>query len=162
LRIAAFLLCFAALQLGWQALRGSALQQAAVHAGLLRPAAWLVNRVSPGAGARAEGNALRGSRGGINLLNGCEGVEAQFLLWSACAVSSRRPARPWRAIVLGSALLHGLNVARIAGLFLAYSADPGLFDLLHSSVMPVVLVLAAALCFFAWTGSNAHRVATPA
>lgn len=121
-----------------------------------------MNRVSTGAGARAEGNALRGPHGGINVINGCEGVEAQFLLWSACVASARRPVRPWRAAVLGSALLHAVNVARIAALFLAYRADPGLFDLLHASVMPVVLVLVAALCFIAWTGSNARHMATPA
>ena len=128
----------------------------------MQPAAWLVNSLSPGSGARVDGNALRSPLGSIHVINGCEGVEAQFLFWSACLVSARRPRHPWRAVLLGSGLLHAVNVLRVAALFLAYRADPGLFDLLHSTVMPVALVLTAGLCFIGWTGSHAHRLAAAA
>jgi exosortase/archaeosortase family protein len=155
-------LCFAVLQLGWQALRGGPLQQAVVHDGLLQPAAWLVNSLSPGSDARVDGSTLRSPQGSIHLLNGCEGVEALFLFWSACLVSARRPRHPWRAVLLGSGLLQAVNILRVAALFVAYRADPGLFDLLHSTVMPVALVLVAGLCFIGWTGSHANRVAAAA
>src|SRR5262252_2562837 len=52
-RAVMFLLIFAALMLGWNALHGGAIERLVVHDATVRPAAWLVNLLTPDVNARA-------------------------------------------------------------------------------------------------------------
>jgi exosortase family protein XrtM len=150
LRAAGFLVLFAVLQLGWQTLRGSALERAVIHDGTVRPAAFLVNLLTPTTGASAVDFTLRAPGGGLNIQNGCEGLEALFLLSAALLVAPI----PWRSrgrgLLLGCAVVFIINQARILVLFYAYRADHSLFDPLHATVTPIVVILLVCAYFYAW------------
>jgi exosortase/archaeosortase family protein len=51
---------------------------------------------------------------------------------------------------LGLMLAFALNQARIIALFHAFRIDRAWFDLLHTSVTPVLLIVTVALYFHAW------------
>jgi len=89
-RAIAFLAVFLLLQLGWQALRGTAFERVIVHDATVLPAAFLVNKLTPDVRAQAVGFTLQAPGGGLNILNGCEGMEAPLLLVTAFMVTPLR------------------------------------------------------------------------
>jgi exosortase/archaeosortase family protein len=157
-RTLAFLVVFSALQLTWQKLSGSSLEELVIHTFTVRPAACLVNLFTPLVHAQAVHFSLIAPGGGLNILNGCDGLEALFLLISAFAIA---PA-PWRLRVVGLAaglpVVFVVNQARILTLFYAYRTDHALFDPMHAIVAPIVVILIVAGYFYAWLAYCARRV----
>jgi exosortase/archaeosortase family protein len=152
-----FVVIFSVLQLGWQALHGTRFERLLVHDATVRPAVALANWLTPEVHARAVEFSMRAPGGGLNILNGCEGLEALFLLLAAFSVA-RLPwsARLWGA-ALGVLVVFAVNQARILTLFYAYRADHALFDRLHSTVTPIAVVLLVSGYFYAWFSHSARR-----
>lgn len=150
LRVVAFLSLFTGLQLGWEALRGGAVEYWVIHHATVRPAAFLVNLFTPQAHATAVQFSLRAVGGGLNILNGCEGLEALFLLGAAFAVAPMAWRSRIRGLLIGIAVVFVVNQARILLLFYAYRLDHSWFDVLHGTVTPIAVVLLIAAYFYAW------------
>lgn len=160
-RVAAFLLCFAILQLGWQSLREGPLRQPVVQDALLRPAAAILNLFSPDLGVTVQGATIRATTGGaLHIVNGCEGVEAQFLFLSALSVAPRRRFRLWKCLLAGMLVLQGVNILRVAGLFAAFHRDPAWFAQLHATVFPLFTVFVATACLLGCLPRSEPRHAT--
>jgi len=157
IRIAIFLGAFAMLQLSWQALHGGRVERAVIDDFTVRPAAYLANLITPSVTVRAEDSSLRAPGGGLNILNGCEGVEVLFLLLAAFTVAPL----PWRSRVLGmlygAAVVFVINQARVLALFYAYRADHLLFDRLHATITPIAVVILIGLYFYAWLSRAASN-----
>jgi exosortase family protein XrtM len=142
------LIVYFGLQWIWQSVQGGDIERFVIHNATVAPAAFLVNLLTPMIQARAVEFTLQAPGGGINILNGCEGLDALFLLVSAFAVASLT----WRARVIG--LLSGVvvvfvvNQARILVLFYAYRASPELFNPLHAMVAPIAVVLLVCAYFY--------------
>jgi len=149
-RAIVFLLVFAVLQLGWQALRGSSVQRFVVHDATVRPAAMLVNLLTPNVHAQAAEFRLLAPGGGLNILNGCEGIEALLLLFAAFAAAPLSWRSKLAGFCVGSVVVFAVNQLRILTLFYAYRADHALFDPLHSIVTPIAVVLAVTGYFYGW------------
>jgi exosortase/archaeosortase family protein len=149
-RLTLFAAVFAILQLSWQGARGTRLEQIVVHDLTVLPAVAIANWLTPAVGARAVGFSLRAPGGGLNVLNGCEGLEALFLLVAALCVAPL----PWRARMLGLALgtpfVFVVNQVRIVTLFYAARSSHALFDSLHSIVTPIAVILCVSVYFYAW------------
>jgi exosortase family protein XrtM len=158
-RALAFLFAFATLQLIWQGLRGTAVERVVVQNGIVRPAAWLVNGLTPGVQVRAGEHALLAAGGGLNILNGCEGIEALFLLCAALLVAPGGARSRGLGMLLGTVLVFVLNQARILTLFYVFRADRALFGLLHGTVMPLVTVLLVCGYFHLWLAGGNRRAA---
>jgi exosortase family protein XrtM len=149
-RASAFVLLFALLQLGWQSLRGTAVERFVIHDLTVQPAARLISLLTPAVHVQAVDFSLRAPGGGLNILNGCEGIEALFLLCAAFAVVPL----PWRqrvtGLLLGSGVIFVVNQARILLLFYAYRASHDWFDPLHAMITPIAVILAVSAYFYAW------------
>lgn len=147
-----FLAVFAALHVAYSAARGTSIERLVIDVATVRPAAGIVNAVDPSLDARADGHSIRASGSSLNVLNGCEGTETMFLMIAAFAAAPL----PWRTRLLGGlsslAFVYALNQARIVTLFFAARHDRSLFDLLHGTVLPIVIVGAAMLFFLFWLG----------
>lgn len=67
-------------------------------------------------------------------------------------------AMPWQrrltGLGLGILLVFCLNQVRLVMLFYVYRSEPSLFNLLHGTVGPIVLVLCVALYAFYWMGDG--------
>jgi exosortase/archaeosortase family protein len=160
-RLVAFLGAFTLQQLAWQALRGSLVEWVVIHWGTVWPAALLINLMTPDAQARAVGFSLAAPGGGLNILNGCEGMEALFLLSAAFLVAPASWASRAKGLLLGAPVVFLVNQARILALFYAYRADASIFDPLHGTVTPIVVILIVTAYFYAWL-LHARRVTVAA
>lgn len=149
-RIALFALVFAALHAGWSALAGTPAEQVLIHHVAARPAAALIGALTPAVAAVAEGTRIRAAGGGLNILNGCDGMEVAFLLLAGFAAAPLGWRRRLAGLAVGLGLVFLANQARIVALFYAFRADRAMFDLLHTLILPIVLVGIVALFFHAW------------
>jgi exosortase/archaeosortase family protein len=141
---------FAVLQWSWNEARGTVIERLVIHDITVKPAAMLVRFVTPEVNARPVAASIKAPGGGLNILNGCEGTEVMFLLVAAFAAVRMGWRHRLAGLVLGLSLVFVLNQARILALFYAFRNDRKLFDLLHTSVLPAVLVAAVALYFYAF------------
>jgi exosortase/archaeosortase family protein len=150
LRLLSFVAIFFGLQLVWIYLRGTVVEYIVIHDATIKPAAYLVNLLTPSVSAQAVRFTLHASGGGLNILNGCEGLEALFLLCAAFSVAPLRGPERTLGLVLGIAVVFVVNQARILLLFYAFRTDHSWFDFLHGTVAPIAVVLLVAAYFYAW------------
>jgi exosortase/archaeosortase family protein len=157
-----FVAGFAALQFAWGEARETWIERLVVHQATVAPAAALIRTLTPDIPAQGAGPNIRAPGGGLNILNGCEGAEAIFLL-AAALVAVRLP---WRTrltgLAIGTLLIFVLNEARIVVLFYAYRSDRSMFDLLHTVALPVGLIAAVAVFFYVWIRRDLVTVARAA
>lgn len=96
------------------------------------------------------GTELRSPGFGVDIENGCNGVETALLF---CAAVLAFPA-PWRARGIGLALgflaIQALNLIRVVTLFWIGSHRPALFSTAHTVIWQSVVVLAGVLLFLLW------------
>ncbi|HKR66341.1 MAG TPA: exosortase H [Thermoanaerobaculia bacterium] len=109
------------------------------------------------------GTVIRGPRFGVNINNGCNGVEAMLILLACIGAF---PA-PWRArgigLLLGALAVQLLNAVRIITLYLLGAYHPRLFDVFHTAVWQIIIILAAIGFFLAWSARVApNRLASRA
>jgi len=109
------------------------------------------------------GTVIRSTRFGVNINNGCNGVEAMLiLLASIVAFPATMKARAM-GLFLGALALQALNAVRIITLYLLGAYQPRLFDLFHTAVWQIVIIMAAIGFFLAWSARVAPaRVANSA
>ena len=157
LRGLVFLALFVGLQLGWQALNGTAVRDFIVHDCTVRPATDLVNLLTPGVHAKAVASRITAPGAGLNIVNGCEGIELLFLLCAGLAVVPISWKRRLLGLMIGSVVVYIINQARILTLFYAYRSDASLFDLLHGTVTPIAVVFLVCWYFYAWL-ANTQRM----
>lgn len=156
-RVIFFVGIFGLLQSAYVGAKDGWLEHLVIQQITVPSAAWLISLVSPSVGVQPVGSRLIAPGGGINILNGCEGMDTVFLIVSAMLVA---PLSSWRTRLLG--LLCGtlfimlLNQARVLALFYAFRSDRWMFDMLHGLIGPLLLVMAASAFFIAWLQKFAH------
>ena len=155
-----FFLAFFLLQWSYQALGATALYRFYIETLTVQPSAAIIHLLAPADGVSAIGHRLAWQGGGLNILNGCDGAEAMELLIAAFLAI----AGGWRmrlsGILWGSALIYGLNQARIVALYFAVRHDKALFDLIHGLIGPLAIIALACLFFAWWIGRGESE--TPA
>lgn len=140
------------MQWAWGQARGTGVERLVIDRLTVGTAARLIDLLDPEIGVSASGARLRASGGGINILNGCEGTEVFFLLASALLVAPIGWRRKLAGLALGGLVVFVLNQGRVLALFYAFRSDRGLFDVLHGTVAPLLLILATTAFFAAWIG----------
>lgn len=149
-----FLSVFFILQMGYEACRGSDFEYFILGDLTVTPSAAVINLLTPTVNVKALGNQLIAPGGGITVLKGCEGTEIMFMLVAAFAAV----VMPWRrrltGLGLGILLVFCLNQVRLLTLFYVYRNEPSLFNLLHGTVGPIVLILCVALYVLYWMGDS--------
>ena len=149
-RGAVFVAVFTALQLGWEALRGTLFEYVLIHDLTIQPAAFLINQFTPDIHAQAMQFNLQARGGGLNIRNGCEGLEVLFLLWTAFAVAPLQWRSRLLGLLIGMFVVFVVNQLRILVLFYAYRLNHAWFDPLHASITPIVVVLLVTAYFYTW------------
>lgn len=144
-----FIAAFLGLQWAWNSARGSAVEQVVINGATVGAAVSIINAWSPEVRAAGVGSTIRSPRGGINILNGCEGTEVLFFL--VAAVLAYPMLWRWRVVGLlgGTVYVFFLNQLRLLALFYSYQSDRVLFGHLHGVVAPLALI-AATLVFFVY------------
>ena len=96
------------------------------------------------------GTEIRSASFGVNIENGCNGVETALLF--AAAVLAFPASWTWRAagLVVGLIAIQLLNFVRVLTLFWVGSHRPALFSSFHTLVWQTVVVLFGVLLFLLW------------
>jgi len=145
-----FLGVFFILQMAYGACRGTAFEHFVIGDLTVVPTAALIKRLTPSVQVQVLGNQLIAPGGGITVLKGCEGTEVMFMLAAAFAAV----VMPWRrrltGLGLGILLVFCLNQVRLVTLFYVLRSDPSLFNLLHGTVAPIVLMIVVAFYVLYW------------
>ncbi|ATE60026.1 archaeosortase/exosortase family protein [Thauera sinica] len=149
-RVVLFVLLFAVMLGAYDAGRGGWVERLVIDRATVGTAAWLIDAADPALGVEAAGSRLRAPGGGINVLNGCEGADVMFLMASAMLVAPLSWRRRLAGLAVGAAMVFALNQVRIIALFYSFRSDPGLFEMLHGLIAPLLLVAAVAAFFFVW------------
>jgi exosortase/archaeosortase family protein len=149
LTLAIFLGVFGVLQWAWGEARDTWVERLVIHQATVKPAAALVQVITPEANAKPVAASIKAPGGGLNILNGCEGTEVMFLLIAAFAAVRLGWRHKLTGLALGLVLVFALNQARILALFYAFRNERSLFDILHTTILPAVLIAAVALYFYA-------------
>ena len=146
--LAIFFIAFAVLQGAWSEARGTIIERWVIDDVTVRPAAMLIRFLTPDAHATAAGARIKALGGGLNILDGCDGTEVMLLLVAAFAAVRLGWRKRSAGIALGVCFVFVANQMRILALFYAFRADRHLFDLLHTTILPALLVAAVSLYFY--------------
>lgn len=107
------------------------------------------------------GTTIRGARFGVNVNNGCNGVEAMLiLLASIVAFPASMKARA-AGLALGALVVQLLNAVRIVSLYLLGVYQPRLFELFHTAVWQIIIILSAIVFFLFWSARVAPNRLAP-
>jgi len=143
-KLAVFLLIFCSLQYGWQLCRDSVIEHVIIDVVTVQPAALLARMLTPQHDVVAVGHSLHSPQATMNVLNGCEGLDALFLLVAAFMAATL----PWRVrflyIATGALLVYALNQLRLVALWQLYLINRDWFGISHTLLFPLGLML---LCY---------------
>ena len=144
LQVLLFLLIYGLFQWGYQSLRASPWDDAFIHQLTVRPAAGLLDLISPAEGVRASGPKLTWPGGSLALRAGCDGFDVIGLFIAAVLVGDVGWRRGMAALVGGCLAIWALNQLRIVALYAAVRYDRSWFDSLHTGWGPLILIAAVA------------------
>jgi exosortase/archaeosortase family protein len=150
LRLLFFMLIFSCLQWLYIAAKGTNIERFVIDFATVKTAALFINTFDPIAGVTAVGTRLSAPGGGINILNGCEGLDVLFLVVAAMLVAPQKWSACLVGIAIGGVFIFLMNQIRIIALFYAFRNDKTVFDALHGFVTPFLLVIAAIAFFSIW------------
>lgn len=103
------------------------------------------------------GTVISSPRFGVNINNGCNGVEAMLILLASIVAFPATIRARAAGLFLGAIAVQILNAIRIVTLYLLGAYQPRLFDVFHTAVWQIAIILAAIVFFLVWSA----RVAPP-
>lgn len=102
--------------------------------------------------AAVTGTVIEGAGFGVNIENGCNGIETAILFVSAVlAFPAPRAARAIGAAA-GFLAIQAVNLVRVVSLFWVGRHHPAVFQASHGVVWQSVVVLFGVVLFFVWAG----------
>jgi exosortase H (IPTLxxWG-CTERM-specific) len=130
-------------------------------AGIAKVSGSLLNMI--GEEVRVVGTTITSPRFGVNINNGCNGVEAMLILLASIVAFPASMKARIAGLLLGAIVVQVLNFIRIITLYLLGAYQPRLFDIFHTAVWQIVIILAAIGFFLVWSARVAPaRVANRA
>jgi exosortase/archaeosortase family protein len=156
-----FAAAFVALQAAWQQVATRPVGDRIIEQLALRPAAIVVDWLTPTAAITAQGRALVTLGSQMHVLPGCDGADLAIL---ACAAALAAPLALRARLVgvfAGAALAFILNQLRIVVLFYVQRSAPDRFEFWHDLVLPVALTLATLAAFQWWLSLHGVEARAP-
>lgn len=109
----------------------------------------LVNWLSPLEQVLAKHNHLLSAKADLEIVRGCDGAGALFLVVSAVLVFPSGLKRKVLGLLFGIGLIYGINLLRICVLYFVIAYHPSWFQLIHTYVAPTLMVILGCF-YFAW------------
>jgi exosortase family protein XrtM len=151
-----FIVLFALLMGGFEALRGTGVERALIDQGVLQPARAAIVVLAPSEPVTLDGRTLVSPTSRLRILRGCEGVETLFLL-AAAVLAFPAPVRAKvRGLLAGGILAWGFSVLRVVGLYFALRYRPDLWEPAHGLIAPLLPMAGIAGYFVWWSRSPTH------
>jgi exosortase H (IPTLxxWG-CTERM-specific) len=106
---------------------------------------------SLGQGVHVLGTLITSPRFAVNIENGCNGVEAMLILVACVAAFPASGRARVTGVLLGAVFVQVLNYIRIVTLYLLGAYHPRVFQLFHTAVWQIAIILAAIGFFLVWS-----------
>jgi len=106
------------------------------------------------------GTVIRNRHFGVNIKNGCNGVETMIIFTAAVLAFPTGWRQRITGLVLGSVAIQLVNLIRVVALFLTGVYFRDLFDASHTTIWQTVVILFGVLLWIFW--ANRFAVVTPA
>jgi len=104
-----------------------------------------------GGHAHAQNMIMRAPSGfGIEMKDGCNGVNVMILLWSAVLAFPASRLAKMIGLVLGGIAIHGLNFFRFVSLFYLGQFSTSWFEFAHLYLWETLIMLDALIFFGVW------------
>ncbi len=159
--IAIFAAVYLALYWGYLQVPEDVLNSRIYYLGITVPSAALIHLVSPADAATAVGSRILFGSSSLDIVRGCDGAGAYFLLVAAIAGVSTSWRRLAAGILAATVFVYTLNQTRILVLYFVLTRRAEWFTPMHSYVFPTLFVLAAIIFFAAWVDPG-HEPASAA
>ena len=130
------------------------------HYGIVAISSDLINLCTPMEATSAIANKLISSKASLEIVRGCDGAGATFLLMAAILAFSA----PWKQKLLGVAasllLLYVINQLRVISLYFVVVYQRGWFQMLHTYFAPTLIIIVCCIFFVWWTrwSSNLREI----
>jgi exosortase family protein XrtM len=122
----------------------------------------LIHWLAPLEGVSAVHNHVLSPRADLEIVRGCDGAGALFLIVAAILAFPANFKRKLLGLGVGVLLMYGLNLGRIVGLYFIIAYQRDWFDLVHTYLAPTLIIVLACLYFAWWAfGSSASNHVPP-
>lgn len=149
-QIILFLGIFALLQTLYGLTNGTWFERLVIDNITVKTAAFLINEMTPSLNVLAINTHLSAVGGGINVANGCNGLEVMFILVAAMLIAPLNCRAKLWGLLLGIPYIFILNQARLIALFYTFRTNKLLFSSLHGTVAPILLIALTIMFFSYW------------
>ena len=99
---------------------------------------------------KMDGTAISNPRFGVNIRNGCNGLETMVIFLAAVLAF---PAS-WKArllgLVFGAVTIQAINLVRVVALFLTGAYFPAYFDSSHTVIWQTIVILFGVMMWILW------------
>ncbi|MGZ0080525.1 exosortase family protein XrtM (plasmid) [Methylomonas sp. YC3] len=130
--------------------------------GVVAVCADLVNWLAPLEQVWPKQNHLLSAKADLEIVRGCDGAGALFLVMSAVLAFPSGLKRKALGLLLGIGLIYGINLLRICVLYFVIAYQPGWFQLIHTYVAPTLMVVLGCFYFAWWAFGSTRQSHEPA
>jgi len=130
--------------------------------GVVAICADLVNWLAPLEQVLAKQNYLLSAKADLEIVRGCDGAGALFLVMSAVLVFPSGLKRKLLGLIFGIGLIYSINLLRICVLYFVIAYQPSWFQLIHTYVAPTLMVIFGCFYFAWWAFGSTNRLHEPA
>ena len=95
---------------------------------------------------------------GVEMKDGCNGINVTFLLWSAILAFPSTWKRKLQGLLLGTAAIQGINIIRFISLYYLIRINRPLFDFAHEYLWEALIMLDAMVAFGLWVRFSAPKL----
>jgi exosortase H (IPTLxxWG-CTERM-specific) len=99
---------------------------------------------------------------GVEMKDGCNGVNVTLLLWSALLAFPVSWKQRVKGLLLGTLAIQSVNILRFISLFYLLPYNRPLFDFAHDYLWESLIMLDALVVFWLWVYGIRRSQATPA
>lgn len=104
--------------------------------------------------------ASTGQRFGVNIRNGCNGVETMIIFLSAVFAFPASWKARFAGLAIGVLAIQAVNLVRVVALFLTGVYFPSFFDSSHTVIWQTIVILFGVLLWVFWASRFASQPAT--
>jgi exosortase family protein XrtM len=118
---------------------------------IVLPAIAFLNFIAPNEAVSALHGSLQSGKASLEIVRGCDGAGAMFLLVAALIASAADFRRKLLGIASAILLLYMLNQLRVIALYFVVAYRRDWFGPLHNYAVPMLVIAASVLFFLWWT-----------
>lgn len=152
-----FIGIYAVFHYSYFAISDDVLRDVVYHKGIVTISRDLINLLAPIEQVQGIQNRLLSARANLEIVRGCDGAGAIFLVLAAVLAFSANWKNKVVGVLAGFVLMYTINLCRIVGLYFIVAYKRDWFLPVHTYFAPTLIVLLGCL-FFAWWAMWSTRV----